>query len=61
MKVVIKEHNIKKMLNDIAYVEFDDKDDTVDYCLGSDLRECGEICRQLLSYRKQKKQQLEKI
>ena len=61
MKVEIKEHNIKKVLNDVAYIEFDDKNDSVDYCLGSSLKESGEICRLLLNYQKMQRRKSESV
>ncbi len=55
MKIKIKEHNINKWKNDTPYIEYDEKDDSLDYCLGKTLKEGGDICRQIVSYRKKSK------
>ena len=47
--VTVSERNVKKYLNDIAYIEVSADGKVFDYCLGSDLKECGNICRQILS------------
>lgn len=48
MKVILKEKNVEKFLQDKPYLEYSKAKQEIDFCLGQSKKEAGNICRKIV-------------